>query len=102
MLFSFCFQHNVAYQCKGLDQSNSVCGYEVNLSTNEKVITEKQNFSQIVKKQCWISRSSEGQWHDNTWWKGLDLSNIVCKYEVNPSYDKVITEIQNVNANEQC
>ena len=37
--------HNVAYQCKGLDQSNSVCEYEVNLSTNEKVITEKQNFN---------------------------------------------------------
>ena len=37
--------HNVAYQCKGLDQSNSVCEYEVNLSTNEKVITEKQNIN---------------------------------------------------------
>ena len=37
--------HNVAYQCKGLDQSNIVCEYEVNLSTNEKVITEKQNFN---------------------------------------------------------
>ena len=36
---------NVAYQCKGLDQSNIVCEYEVNLSTNEKVITEKQNFN---------------------------------------------------------
>ena len=35
---------NVAYQCKGRDQSNIVCEYEVNLSTNEKVITEKQNF----------------------------------------------------------
>ena len=33
--------HNVAYQCKGLDHSNNVCEYEVNLSTNEKVITEK-------------------------------------------------------------
>ena len=33
---------NVAYQCKGLDQSNIVCEYEVNLSINEKVITEKQ------------------------------------------------------------
>jgi len=31
--------HNVAYQCKGLDQSNIVCEYEVNLSTKEKVIT---------------------------------------------------------------
>jgi len=34
--------HNVTYQCKGF-QSNIVCEYEVNLSTNEKVITEKQN-----------------------------------------------------------
>jgi len=37
--------HNVAYQCKGLNQSNSVCEYEVNMSTNEKVITDKQNFN---------------------------------------------------------
>jgi len=32
--------HNVAYQCKGLDLSNIVCEFEVNLSTNEKVITD--------------------------------------------------------------
>ena len=52
---------------------------------------------QIVKEQCWISRSSESQGQDATWWwKGLDLSNIVCEYEVNPlANDKVITEIQN-------
>ena len=37
--------HTVSYQCKGFDQSNFVCMYEVNLSTNEKVITEKQNFN---------------------------------------------------------
>ena len=36
--------HNVAYQCKGLNQSNIVCEYEVNQSTNENVITGKQNF----------------------------------------------------------
>jgi len=42
----------VAFHCKGLDQSNIVCEYEVNLSTNEKVITEKQNLTQIVKEQC--------------------------------------------------
>ena len=36
--------HNVAYQCKGLDQINIVCEYEVNLPTNENIITEKQNF----------------------------------------------------------
>ena len=35
----------VAYQCKGLDQSNIVCEYEVNLSTNEKVITEIHDFN---------------------------------------------------------
>ena len=35
--------HNVAYQCRSLAKSNIVCEYEVNLSTNEKVITEKQN-----------------------------------------------------------
>jgi len=34
--------HSVAYQCKGLKQSNIVCEYEVNMSTNEKVRTEKQ------------------------------------------------------------
>jgi len=37
--------HNVAYQCKGsLNQSNIMCEYEVNLSTNGKIIIEKQNF----------------------------------------------------------
>jgi len=44
--------HNVAYQCKDRDQRTIVCEYEVNLSTNEKVMTEKQNFTQIVKEQC--------------------------------------------------
>ena len=56
--------HNVAYQCKGLDQSNIVFEYEVNLSTNEKVITENKTLTQIVKEQCWMSRSSESQGHD--------------------------------------
>ena len=37
--------HNVTYQCKVLNQSNIVCEYEVNLLTNEKVITEKQNLN---------------------------------------------------------
>ena len=35
--------HNVAYQGKGLDQSNIVCEYELNMSSNEKVLTENQN-----------------------------------------------------------
>ena len=39
--------HNVAYQCKGLEQSNIVREYEVNLSTSEKVMTDKQNFNTI-------------------------------------------------------
>ena len=44
--------HTVGYRCKGLDQSNSVCEYEVNLSTNEMVITEQnRTFTQIVKEQ---------------------------------------------------
>jgi len=42
-------------------------------------------------KVIWWSRSQ-------CWWKGRDLSNIVCEYEVNPlTNDKVITEIQNFN-----
>ena len=72
--------HNVAYQCKGLDQSNIVCEYEVNLSTNEKVIAEKQTLTQIVKEQCWILRSSEGQGHNVAYQcKGPVLSNSVCE-----------------------
>ena len=52
--------------------------------------------TQIVKEHRWISRSSEGQGHDDT---DHDLSNIVCEYEVNQlANDRVITEIQNVNA----
>jgi len=34
--------HNVAYQCKGFNQSYILCEY---LLTNEKVITEKLNFN---------------------------------------------------------
>ena len=36
---------NVAYQCKGLGQSNIVCEYEVNPLTNDKVITEIKIFN---------------------------------------------------------
>jgi len=35
--------HIVAGLYKGLDLSNNVCEYEVNQSTNEKVIRGKQN-----------------------------------------------------------
>jgi len=43
----------LAYQCKGLYQSNIVCEYEVNLSTNEKVTSEKnKTLTQIVKEHC--------------------------------------------------
>ena len=31
----------MAYQCKGLDQSNIMCEYEVNLSTNENITATK-------------------------------------------------------------
>ena len=37
--------HTVAYQCKGLNQGNIVCEYEVNPFTNDKDITEIQNFN---------------------------------------------------------
>ena len=37
--------HNVAYQCKALNQSNSVWEYEVNPLNNDKVFTEIQNFN---------------------------------------------------------
>ena len=48
--------HNVAYQCKGLNQSNIVCDYEVNLSTNETVIPEKQNFNTNCYRTCnWLN-----------------------------------------------
>jgi len=46
---------NVAYQFEGHDQSNNVCEYqyEVNMSTNEKIITENTKLiTQIVKEQC--------------------------------------------------
>ena len=57
--------------------------------------------TQIVKEQCWISRSSEGQGHNDTcFWKGLDLSNSVCEYEVNPlTNDKDIRGKQTFSAN---
>ena len=45
----------MAYECKGLNQSNNVCEYEQILSTNEKVITEKQNFQgqEGHNATCW-------------------------------------------------
>ena len=54
----------------------------------------------MLKKQCWILRSSEG--HNATcWWKG-DLINIVCEYEVNQlTNDKDITEIQKLTQNDK-
>jgi len=37
-------------QCKGVDQSNIVCEYEVNMSTNEKVITGKKTLKHKLLK----------------------------------------------------
>ena len=38
----------------------------------------------------------QGQGHNACLWKGLDLSNNVCEYDVSPmTNDKVITKIQN-------
>ena len=50
----------------------------------KKLLEKNETLGQIVKEQCWIPRSSEGQCHNVTyWWKGLDLSNNVLEYEVN-------------------
>jgi len=48
-----------------------------------------------------MSRSSEGKGHNAAClWKGLDLSNNVCEYEVNPfTSDKEIRGKRNFNAN---
>ena len=68
-------------QFKGFDQSNSVCEYEVNMSTNEKVVTEKQNFIYF-----WLKNNDEYRDH---------LKVIVFEDKVNPlTNDKIITEIQ--------
>jgi len=53
--------HNVAYQCRY--QSNIVSENEVNLSTNEKVLTAKQNF-----KHKLLKNNVEYQCHDGTFW----------------------------------
>jgi len=47
--------HNLAYQCKGLDKSNSVCEYEVNPLTNDKLLQKSKTLRQndkVVKEQC--------------------------------------------------
>ena len=89
--------HNVAYQCNGLDQRNIVCDYEVNLSTNEKVVTEKQNlFKNNVKYQGHLKVKVTML----CLWKGHDLSNDMCEYEVNRlTNEKVIRGKRNFNAN---
>ena len=48
-----------------------------------------------------MSRSSEGQCHNAAClWKGFDLSNNVCEYEVNQlTNEKVIRGKRNYNAN---
>ena len=76
----------------------------LNMSGPKKVFVHKvinKTLTQIVKEQHWISRSPEGQGHNNTcWWHGLDLSDNVCEHEVNQlTNEKVITEKQNFNTN---
>ena len=65
--------HNVAYQCKGLDQSNIVCEYEVNLSTNDIVYNWKPKLQHKLLK-------------NNVEYQGrpkVKVCNNVCEYEVN-------------------
>ena len=60
-----------------------MCEYEVNLSTNEKVITENKTNTNCYRTILNIKV----------------ISNSVCEYEVNPlTNDKVIAEIQNLKA----
>jgi len=36
-----------------------------------RLYLKNKTLTQIVKEQCWISRSSEG-YNATCWWKGLD------------------------------
>ena len=51
-----------------------------NLLQKSKTSTKNDK---VVKEQCLLSRSSEGQCLNAALWKRLDLSNNVCEYEVN-------------------
>jgi len=68
------------------------------LLQKSKTLTQK---NKVVKEQCWMARSSEGQGHNDVClWNGLDLSNKVCEYEVNRlTNKKVIRGKQHFNAN---
>jgi len=68
----------------------------------KRLLEENKTLTQIVNEQFWISRSSEGQGHDTTCcWKGLDLSNNVCEYELNRlTNEKNIRGQRNFNAND--
>ena len=82
--------HTLAYQCKGLDQSNIVCEYEVNMSTNEKVIAEICFYT-----NCWRIMLNI-----KVIWRSMSRRNILVKksWPKSLSNDKVITEIQSFNA----
>jgi len=70
-----------------------VCEYEVNRSTNEKVITGKQN---LLKNNV----EYQGHMNDNVIMLHVCESNNVCEYEVNRlTNEKVIRGKQNFNAN---
>ena len=73
-----------------------------NLSGFTQLLQKSKTLTQtdkVVKEQCQMSRSSESQGHnDACWWKGLELSNNVCDYEVNRlTYNKVIRGKRNFN-----
>ena len=53
-----------------------------------------------VAYQCvWVWSKSEGQGHNACLWNGLELSNILCEYEVNRlTNEKVIKAKWNLNA----
>ena len=87
-LLTICRSVYVCYHGRSWFPDESPLGTSVLPSgpkTNQHtLLNENRILMQIVKQQCWISRSSEGHGHDATcWWNDLDLSNNVCEYEVN-------------------
>ena len=81
-----------------------MCEYEVNPLTNDKVITEIQNFKRKMIKLLKNNIKCQGHLKVmvimlHVCEKRLDLSNNVCENEVNRlTNEKVIRENQNLNA----
>ena len=77
--------HSVAYQCKGLDQRNIVCEYEISPWTNDKVKIYYRNPKRKMIKLLKNNVKCQGHLKVKVifLWKGHDPSNNVYEYEVN-------------------